>query len=53
MGIWTDSFIAPPEPNLARPEAFGRLTVELARDPAVRTPWALLSGQLCVNASLT
>ncbi|MFE9487077.1 MULTISPECIES: hypothetical protein [unclassified Streptomyces] len=52
MGIWTDAFIAPPEPALLRPEAFGRLVVELARERVVRTPWTLVAGKLCVNASL-
>lgn len=52
MGIWTDAFVAPPEPTLLRPEAFGRLAVELARERVVRTPWALVAGRLCVNASL-
>ncbi|MEV7952915.1 hypothetical protein [Streptomyces sp. NPDC088141] len=52
MGIWTDAFIAPPAPILLRPETFGRLAVELARERVVRTPWALLAGKLCVNASL-
>ncbi|MFF8612019.1 hypothetical protein [Streptomyces sp. NPDC015350] len=52
MGIWTDAFIAPPEPTLLRPEAFGRLAVELARERVVRPPWALIAGRLCVNASL-
>lgn len=52
MGIWTDAFIAPPEPVLLRPEAFGRLAVELARERVVRTPWTLVAGRLCVNASL-
>ncbi|MFD7493504.1 hypothetical protein ACFV8T_13955 [Streptomyces sp. NPDC059832] len=51
MGTWTDAFIAPPEPTLLRPEAFGRLVVELARERVVRTPWALVAGKLCVNAS--
>ncbi|MFJ7196841.1 MULTISPECIES: hypothetical protein [unclassified Streptomyces] len=52
MGIWTDAFIAPPEPALLRREAFGRLVVELARERVVRTPWALVAGKLCVNACL-
>ncbi|MFC8537424.1 hypothetical protein ACFUJY_26405 [Streptomyces sp. NPDC057249] len=52
MGIWTDAFVAPPEPVLLRPEAFGQLAVELARDRVVRTPWTLVAGRLCVNASL-
>ncbi len=52
MGIWTDAFIAPPKSTLLRPEAFGRLTVELARERVARTPSTLLAGQLCVNASL-
>ncbi|MFG3532860.1 hypothetical protein ACGF8B_40070 [Streptomyces sp. NPDC047917] len=52
MGIWTDAFIAPPEPTLLRSEAFGRLAVELARERVVRAPWGLLAGRLCVNASL-
>ncbi|MEU0627377.1 hypothetical protein [Streptomyces sp. NPDC005989] len=52
MGIWTDAFIAPPKPVLPRPEAFGSLAVELARERVVRTPWALLAGKLCVNAGL-
>ncbi|WNI20476.1 hypothetical protein [Streptomyces sp. ITFR-16] len=52
MGIWTDAFIAPDEPNLLPREAFGRLVIELARERVVRTPWALIAGELCVNASL-
>jgi hypothetical protein len=52
MGTWTDAFIAPPAPTLLRPDAFGRLAVELARERVVRTPWALLAGRLCVNVSL-
>ncbi|MFF3689661.1 hypothetical protein [Streptomyces sp. NPDC002187] len=52
MGIWTDAFIAPAEPNLLSREAFGRLVVELARQRVVRTPWTLIAGTLCVNASL-
>lgn len=52
MGIWTDAFIAPAEPALPPPEAFGRLVVDLARERLVRTPWALVAGKLCVNASL-
>ncbi|MFJ8853360.1 hypothetical protein [Streptomyces sp. NPDC102437] len=52
MGIWTDAFIAPPKPVLLRPEAFGSLAVELARERVARTPWALLAGKLRVNASL-
>ncbi|MFJ5720374.1 hypothetical protein [Streptomyces sp. NPDC093149] len=52
MGIWTDTFIAPAEPALLPPEAFGRLVVDLARERLVRTPWALVAGNLCVNARL-
>ncbi|MFG2530077.1 hypothetical protein [Streptomyces sp. NPDC048516] len=52
MGIWTDAFMAPEEPVLLPREAFGRLVVDLARERVVRTPWALLAGELCVNASL-
>ncbi|MEU6015492.1 hypothetical protein ABZ826_15970 [Streptomyces sp. NPDC047515] len=52
MGIWTDAFIAPAEPALLPSEAFGRLVVDLARERLVRTPWALVAGRLCVNASL-
>ncbi|MFG2623863.1 hypothetical protein [Streptomyces sp. NPDC048473] len=52
MGIWTDAFIAPAQPALLPPEAFGRFVVELARERLVRTPWALVAGKLCVNASL-
>ncbi|MFG2142135.1 hypothetical protein [Streptomyces sp. NPDC048650] len=33
-------------------EAFGRLVIDLARERVVRTPWALIAGELCVNASL-
>lgn len=52
MGIWTDAFIAPDKPDLLTREAFGRLVVDLARERVVRTPWALIAGTLCVNASL-
>lgn len=52
MGIWTDAFMAPEEPGLLPREAFGRLVVDLARERVVRTPWALIAGELCVNASL-
>ncbi|MFD9223534.1 hypothetical protein ACFWDI_26850 [Streptomyces sp. NPDC060064] len=52
MGIWTDAFIAPAEPSLLSREAFGRLVVDLARERVVRTPWTLIAGKLCVNASL-
>ncbi|MER7109468.1 hypothetical protein [Streptomyces sp. NPDC000229] len=52
MGIWTDAFIAPAEPSLLPLESFGRLVVDLARERIVRTPWALIAGELCVNASL-
>ncbi|MGW9032517.1 hypothetical protein ACWGQ5_52920 [Streptomyces sp. NPDC055722] len=52
MGIWTDAFTAPAEPSLLPRDVFGRLVVDLARERVVRTPWALLAGELCVNASL-
>ncbi|GHI40523.1 hypothetical protein [Streptomyces violascens] len=52
MGIWTDAFVAPAEPYLLSREDFGRLAVDLARERVVRTPWALIAGELCVNASL-
>ncbi|MET8822313.1 hypothetical protein TR631_38090 [Streptomyces rochei] len=52
MGIWTDAFIAPVEPVQLPVEVFGRMVVDLARERVVRTPWALLAGDLCVNASL-
>ncbi|MEU6091025.1 hypothetical protein ABZ865_30480 [Streptomyces sp. NPDC047085] len=52
MGIWTDAFIAPAEPALLSREDFGQLVVDLARERVVCTPWALLAGELCVNASL-
>ncbi|MGW9024084.1 hypothetical protein ACWGQ5_07615, partial [Streptomyces sp. NPDC055722] len=52
MGIWTDVFTAPTEPTLLPRDVFGRLVVDLARERVVRTPWALLAGDLCVNASL-
>ncbi|WP_432251430.1 hypothetical protein [Streptomyces sp. HNM1019] len=52
MATWTDAFVAPPEPSPLPPESFGRLVVELARERVVRTPWWLLAGRLCVNASL-
>ncbi|WAP59749.1 hypothetical protein [Streptomyces sp. S465] len=52
MGTWTDAFIAPAEPTLLPAESFGRLVVDLARERLVRTPWSLLAGRLCVNASL-
>ncbi|TDC75277.1 hypothetical protein [Streptomyces hainanensis] len=52
MGIWTDTFFAPAAPALVDREVFGRLVVDLARERVVRTPWSLLAGTLCVNASL-
>ncbi|MER6739018.1 hypothetical protein [Streptomyces puniciscabiei] len=52
MGIWTDAFIAPAEPALLPRKEFGQLVVDLARERVVCTPWALLAGELCVNASL-
>lgn len=52
MGTWTDEFLAPAVPTLVAPDTFGRLVVDLARERVVRTPWALLAGTLCVNASL-
>lgn len=52
MGIWTDAFIAPEKPHPLSREAFGRLVVDLARERVVRTPWTMLAGELCVNASL-
>ncbi|GHC90310.1 hypothetical protein [Streptomyces flavofungini] len=52
MGVWTDAFIAPAEPSLLPLEAFGRLVVDLGRERVVHTPWALLAGTLCANASL-
>ncbi|MEV5880740.1 hypothetical protein AB0L75_42530 [Streptomyces sp. NPDC052101] len=52
MGIWTDAFTAPAEPALLSREDFGRLVVGLARERVACTPWALLAGELCVNASL-
>ncbi|TDC24054.1 hypothetical protein E1265_10920 [Streptomyces sp. 8K308] len=52
MGIWTDKFFAPATPALLDREAFGRLVVDLARERVVRTPWSLLAGTLCVNASI-
>ncbi len=52
VGTWTDAFIAPAAPTLLPPESFGRLVVDLARERVVRTPWSLLAGRLCVNASL-
>ncbi|MER6384988.1 hypothetical protein [Streptomyces sp. NPDC001250] len=52
MGIWTDAFTAPAEPTLLSREDFGQLVVGLARERVACTPWALLAGELCVNASL-
>ncbi|MER6126785.1 hypothetical protein ABT173_30085 [Streptomyces sp. NPDC001795] len=52
MGIWTDAFTAPAEPALLPCEEFGQLVVDLARERVVCTPWALLAGELCLNASL-
>uniref|UniRef100_A0AAU2UVZ6 Uncharacterized protein n=1 Tax=Streptomyces sp. NBC_00003 TaxID=2903608 RepID=A0AAU2UVZ6_9ACTN len=52
MGIWTDAFVAPAEPHLLSREGFGRLVIDLARERVVRTPWALIAGELCVNACL-
>ncbi|MEV3987293.1 hypothetical protein AB0J57_00120 [Streptomyces sp. NPDC049837] len=52
MGIWTDAFVAPEQPTLLPRDRFGRLVVDLARERVVRTPWALIAGRLCVNASL-
>ncbi|MGW3198559.1 hypothetical protein ACWDBD_29010 [Streptomyces sp. NPDC001118] len=52
MGIWTDAFTAPAEPVLLSREDFGQLVVDLARERVACTPWALLAGELCVNASL-
>lgn len=52
MGIWTDAFTAPAEPALLPREDFVRLVVDLARERVACTPWSLLAGELCVNASL-
>lgn len=52
MGIRYDAFIAPAQPTLLLSEAFGRLVRDLARERVVHTPWALLAGELCINASL-
>ncbi|MGW7363117.1 hypothetical protein ACWGI8_06740 [Streptomyces sp. NPDC054841] len=52
MGIWTDAFIAPAQPTALSLEAFGVPVVDLARQRVVRTPWSLIAGELCVNASL-
>ncbi|ORT53690.1 hypothetical protein [Streptomyces sp. CB03238] len=52
MGIWTDAFVAPGQPMLLAREDFGPLVVDLARERVVCTPWALIAGKLCVNASL-
>lgn len=52
MGIRKDEFLAPALPTLVAPDSFERLVVALPRERVVRTPWALLAGTLCVNASL-